>query len=210
MNNLETYKTLATPPKTALREIQAGRLRGKSDINPQWRIEAMTEQFGLCGIGWKYTIDRLWIEPGSENQTMAFALVSIYIKTDGEWSAPIPGIGGNMIITKEKSGLYTSDEGFKMAVTDALSVAMKFIGVAADIYRGTYDTKYSTPPPQQQKPIPSNTVGSKPLMNDTTFNSLCTRLYAEGDELLEKAKKAYSLTSDQIAKAEIILSERTN
>lgn len=49
---------------------------------------------------------------------------------------------------------------------------------------------------------------TKPTMNDQTFNQLCTRLYSEGEELLEKAKKAYAMTADQIAKAEIILSER--
>jgi hypothetical protein len=59
--------------------------------------------------------------------------------------------------------------------------------------------------PKQQKPAQP---AGKPSMNETTFNQLCGRLYAEGDELLEKAKKAYTLTADQLNKAEIILSER--
>ena len=41
-----------------------------------------------------------------------------------------------MLVTKERDGLRTNDEGFKMATTDALSVAMKMLGVAADIYAG--------------------------------------------------------------------------
>jgi hypothetical protein len=205
MGNLTIYKTLATPPAGATKPIAAGRLKGKSDINPQWRIEAMTEVFGICGIGWKYSIDRLWTEAGSDNQVMAFALVSLYVKLDGEWSEAIPGIGGNMIVAVERSGLHTSDEGFKMAVTDALSVAMKFVGVAADVYRGVFDTKYNAPAPQQQNPAQP---AGKPSMNETTFNQLCSRLYAEGEELLEKAKKAYTLNADQLNKAEIILDER--
>lgn len=48
---IDIYTTLATPPTDALKTIQAGNLRGKSDINPQWKIEAITAQFGLCGIG---------------------------------------------------------------------------------------------------------------------------------------------------------------
>ena len=47
-------------------------------------------------------------------------------------------------MAKESKGLYSSDEGYKMAVTDALSVAMKSLGVAADIYAGKWDgSKYA-------------------------------------------------------------------
>ena len=34
----------------------------------------------------------------------------------------------------ESKGAYVSDECYKMALTDALSVAMKALGVAADVY----------------------------------------------------------------------------
>jgi hypothetical protein len=44
----------------------------------------------------------------------------------------------------EKIGPYNSDEAFKMATTDALSVALKMIGVASAIYEGKWDgSKYS-------------------------------------------------------------------
>ena len=55
-DNLSIYNALKQPPKEALRAIQGGRLAGKTDINPQWRYKALTEQFGPCGIGWKYEI----------------------------------------------------------------------------------------------------------------------------------------------------------
>jgi hypothetical protein len=71
-----------------------------------------------------------------------------------------------------------------------------------------FDAHDNRPKAATTKNNPPQATG-KPLMNDATFNNLCTRLYAEGEELLEKAKKAYALTSDQIAKAEIILSERS-
>lgn len=51
MSAIEIYKSLSQPPATALRQITAGNLKGKTDINPQWRYEAMTEKFGLVGIG---------------------------------------------------------------------------------------------------------------------------------------------------------------
>ena len=52
----EWFMRNANPPQDALKPITAGRLKGKSDINPQWRIQALTEQYGICGVGWAYEI----------------------------------------------------------------------------------------------------------------------------------------------------------
>ena len=153
-DNMEYWDKLKRPPASALKTIKAGRLAGMTDCKPQWRYEAMTSLFGACGEGWKYTIDKLWREDGSGGQVMAFAQVSVYFLLDegGEWSEPIPGIGGSMLVALEKEGkpderLHTSDEGYKMAVTDALSVALKLLGVAADIYMGSWDgSKYKDEP----------------------------------------------------------------
>jgi len=143
MEGIEIYYKLARPPKDALKAIGGGRLKGMTDIKPQWRIKAMTEQFGLCGIGWTYSIDKVWSEPGGSGDAMCFAIVSVKIKSGDSWGEPFQGIGGSQIIEMEKAGLHTNDEGYKMAVTDALSVAFKMIGVAADIYMGNWDgTKY--------------------------------------------------------------------
>lgn len=142
-DNMTLYNAVRTPPPEALREIKAGRLAGKSDINPMWRIKALTEQFGPCGEGWKYTIERLWTEQGANGEIAAFALINLYHRIGEGWSEPIPGIGGNSFVAKEKSGMYTSDECYKMALTDALSVACKALGVAADGFTGR-QTKPST------------------------------------------------------------------
>lgn len=149
----EYWQRLKQPPKWALRTIGAGRLKGKTDINPQWRYQAMTKVFGPCGIGWRYEIARVWDQPTVENQVMAFAEVNLFIKVNDEWSEPIPGVGGSMLVAKEKSGPYASDECYKMAITDALSVALKMLGVAADIYAGLWDgTKYNVSEDKQTGP----------------------------------------------------------
>jgi len=83
MNNLELWEKLHRPPITALKTIKGGRMSGKTDISPQWRLKVMTETFGPVGIGWKYEIERLWTEPGSDGQVCAFALVYIYENHDG-------------------------------------------------------------------------------------------------------------------------------
>ena len=41
---IEIYNSLSRPPVDALRPIQAGKLKGKTDINPQWRYKAMTKR----------------------------------------------------------------------------------------------------------------------------------------------------------------------
>ena len=144
--NLRFYEQLRQVPDYALKQIGAGRLKGMSDINPVYRIKAMTEAFGPCGIGWKYVITKQWLETYGQ-EVKVFTNIDLFIKVDGEWSDAIPGTGGSAIVAIERNGAYVSDEAYKMALTDALSVAMKSLGVAADVYyskdkQGQFDTKY--------------------------------------------------------------------
>lgn len=143
MDNLEIYNTVRSVPENAKKEICAGRLRGKTDINPMWRIKILTETFGTCGIGWKYENVRYWLERGANDEISAFCSLDLRVKIGNEWSEAIPGIGGSAFVAKEKSGLYTSDECYKMALTDALSVACKALGIGADVYWNGDKTKYS-------------------------------------------------------------------
>ena len=141
MDNLKYYNQGRQVPQEAKKSIGGGRLKGMTDINPMWRIKKLTEMFGPCGIGWKYEIEKEWIEKNGDEQA-AFIGINLYIKDDGKWSDAIPGIGGSMFVTKEKAGLYTSDECFKMALTDALSVSCKALGIAADVYFDKDKSKY--------------------------------------------------------------------
>lgn len=144
------YEAMAQPPQEALKPIDFGALKGKSDINPQWRIEALTEQFGLCGIGWKFEIVNTATQPCGDGQILLFMQVNLYVKDGEQWGAAIPGFGGDMLITKNKNGLVPNDEAYKMCLTDALGNAAKCVGVAANVYRGFNDgSKYSKAQPQQ-------------------------------------------------------------
>ena len=153
MDNMKIYNAAKECPANALKPIAAGRLKGKSDINPMWRIKTLTEQFGACGIGWYYDIDEQRLEAGANGEIAAFCNISLYIRIDGEWSKPIKGTGGSMFVANEKNGLYTSDECFKMALTDAISVACKALGFAADVYWNADRTKYD----QTREPIKQST-----------------------------------------------------
>lgn len=145
MGNLDLYNKLKVVPQEAIKPIQSGRLKGKSDINPMWRIRTMTEHFGVCGVGWKYVITKQWTETyGTE--TKAYCNIDLFVKVDGQWSDAIQGTGGSSEVTMERNGSYVSDECYKMALTDALSVAMKALGVGADIYfeKGKSTMDYSS------------------------------------------------------------------
>ena len=86
---------------------------------------------------------------------MAFVDISLYVKVEGSWSDAIIGTGGSSFVANEKSGLYTSDEAFKMAVTDAISVACKQLGIGAAIYSGSkYPTSPETPKTPETPKVP--------------------------------------------------------
>lgn len=143
MENLELYEKFRRVPAEAKKAIEGGRLKGKTDINPMWRIKALTEQFGPCGIGWYYTPVKKWMEICG-NEIAAFVDIELFVKVGGEWSKPISGTGGSKFAEKEKSGVYVSDECYKMATTDAISVACKQLGIGADVYWEKDRTKYDT------------------------------------------------------------------
>ena len=142
MKGLELYDKIRAVPQNACKRIEAGRLKGKTDINPMWRIKAMTEVFGPCGIGWKYTITEKRMETGANGEIAAFVDIDLFVKDGDGWSEAIPGTGGSMFVAKEKNGPYTSDECFKMALTDAISVSCKALGMGADVYLEMDKTTY--------------------------------------------------------------------
>jgi len=164
MDNMEIYNAVRKPPNNATKQITGGRLSGMTDINPMWRIKALTEQFGPCGFGWKYEITDKRLEQGADGVVAAFVDIKLYVKLD-EWSAPIPGTGGSSFVAKESKGLYTSDECFKMALTDAISVACKLLGFGADVYWEGDNTKYDR---QQQKPSDSQNLACSLCNNPIT------------------------------------------
>lgn len=185
MENLEIYNKVKEVPQNAQKEIQAGRLKGMTDINPQWRIEKLTEVFGPVGIGWyAKEINREFVD-GANEEKMCFVDIELYVKVDNEWSKPIYGTGGSTFVAKEKNGLYTSDEVVKMAYTDAISVACKQLGFGADIYWNKSDSKYQQRTnTNQTKSTTIKKVDKPVMMEQRQLQSI--RIYLAKDEELKK------------------------
>lgn len=155
MDNMKIYEAARAVPQEALKTIQAGRLKGMSDINPMFRIKRLTEMFGPCGVGWWYEITRKEITFDEiTNQKCAFVDINLYY-TDpetGHDSHAIPGTGGASFVSTERNGPYMSDECYKMALTDAISVAAKALGVAADVYYKNDRSKYTKDTLETEQP----------------------------------------------------------
>ena len=218
-NNLQFYERLRQVPDYALKPIAAGRLKGMSDINPVFRIKVMTETFGACGVGWKYVITKQWTEVYGQ-EVKAFCNIELFVKVNGEWSDAIPGTGGSSMVTMESKGAFVSDEAYKMALTDALSVAMKSLGVAADVYyskdkQGNFETKYETQNYSQQpvaqptaQPAPQHTAQLQipkvvfDEINNATSMQVLTSIYYKYPMYQQVAQFTGALTArkDQLAK----------
>lgn len=156
-NNLWLYEKYKEPPQEALRDFNNGSFKG-TEINIMWRIRCLTEEFGPCGIGWYFDIIRTWTENGVNNEVLCFAEIKLYVKHDGEWSKGISATGGSKLVEWYSSKKYNSntDEGYKMALTDALGVACKLLGFGAKVYWEQEKGKY-TKNDDDNKNKPSNT-----------------------------------------------------
>lgn len=182
-DNMTVYEQVRKVPVEAQKKITGGRLNGMTDINPMWRIQKLTEVFGIVGVGWYPEIVSERLEQGSDGEVTAHTNINLYVRVDDGWSKPIPGVGGAKFIAEERGGLYTDDEAFKKAYTDALSVACKALGIGADVYwaKGG-ETKY-TPAQPAQAPVRED----KPLTLD------------EASQITTKSgKKFYELSEDQL------------
>ena len=154
--NMALYERFRSVPDEAKKPIKGGRLKGFTDINPMWRIKVLTEAVGPCGIGWWYKITDKRLE-GSGDEIRAFVDIELYYRWNGEVSQPIPGTGGSSFLTKEQSGAYTSDECYKMALTDAISVSAKALGIGADVFYERDRDKYT-----QSEEDPRRSYGQQP------------------------------------------------
>lgn len=144
--NLRLWEAFRAVPETAKKKIQGGHLNGKTDINPVWRMKVLTETFGPIGFGWNVREVERWTNECA-GEVGAFVKVELRVKLGDTWSEPIEGTGGSKLCGKGR-GEGINDEAWKMATTDAISVACKSLGIAANVYfekDAYYGTKYESP-----------------------------------------------------------------
>ncbi len=87
--NMRIYDAVRAVPPEAIKPITAGRLKGKSDINPMWRIKVLTEQFGPCGEGWYTEGVRYWTIVQEKSLEMAvFCELQLHYRGENGWGRP--------------------------------------------------------------------------------------------------------------------------
>jgi hypothetical protein len=207
---------------------RAGGFKGTA-LKPMWSYRRMTEEFGPCGKGWGVGKPDFQVVPGPEGEVLVFCTASVWwLETDAA-SAPmgdnpihtVYGVGGDKAVGKNKYGLATDDEAFKKAYTDAVTNALKMIGVAADIHMGMFDdSKYvnamreefaDEAPAQSDPPRKANGLPEKGWRNDGTRTSFALKkeqpdlfptMSREVDECgtllsLDKLRESYRKTMEE-------------
>ena len=142
LDNMKIWDALGkTDPAHTKQFTRAGGFRGTA-IKPMWANLRMTEFFGPCGIGWgMYKPEYQLVEVAEE--VLVYCTLNVWYAIDGKERGQVYGVGGDKVAVKGKDGIRTDDEAFKKAYTDALSNAMKMIGVGADVHLGQFeDNKY--------------------------------------------------------------------
>lgn len=164
MSNLDMFDRYSAVPDSAKKSIKGGRLKGMTDINPMWRIQCLTKEYGEVGFGWYVEVVEHWTEPQESGEIAMFVRLHLFVNRDGKWSKPIEGCGGSMLVAKESKGNYTDDEAYKKAETDALGTACKKLGIGSAVYWNGYSgSKYEQKEParrEEKKAVVCNDCGN--------------------------------------------------
>lgn len=206
MENLEWYEAFASVPENAKKKITGGKLNGKTDINPMWRIKMLTSTFGPCGFGWRTEITDHWVDV-ADGESAAWVVINLYVNDPetGKWSAPIVGVGGSKLNGKGQ-GDGINDEAFKMAETDAISVACKKLGMGADVHWEADRTKNDKTEPATSKKEPT-----KPIITEgcPLWQKAIAYCVTHG-EPATVLTGSYSMDEETLAKLQAAIDAQTN
>jgi hypothetical protein len=138
LGNMRIWSVLGkTDPAHTQKFTRPGGFKGTA-VKPMWANKQMTELFGPCGVGWGTSEPKFQLVTADE-EILVYCTVGMWYFDNGLKEGLVYGIGGDKVLLKTQQGLRSDDEAFKKSYTDALSNAMKFIGVAADVHMGLFD-----------------------------------------------------------------------
>lgn len=129
---------------------RAGGFSGTA-IKPMFSYRRMTEEFGPCGTGWGVGEPSFQVVSGENKEVLVYCTASIWYKDANGNPSYVHGVGGDKVVTyikaneqyKRPERWENDDEAFKKAFTDAVTNALKLIGVGADVHMGMFDdSKY--------------------------------------------------------------------
>lgn len=188
-DNLRIWAALGkTDPAHTKGFSRAGGFRGTS-TKPIWVYRRLTEQFGPVGVGWGHNKPDYQVVNGGNDEVLVYCTVECW-HTSRENT--FHGVGGDKVVAKNKNGLFSDDEAFKKAFTDAVMNAFKSVGVAADIHMGLFDDdKYVSQVRKEFEPHQDLPTGP---INDETRDWLAGKIDSTGKPVGEFCK-ALGVTS---------------
>lgn len=163
-----------TDPSQTKSFTRGGGFKGTA-IKPMWSYRRMTEEFGPCGLGWGVGEPSFHVHPGCDGETLVYCTALVWYRHEDK-DCRVYGVGGDKVVNKFSSGLKSDDEAFKKAFTDAVTNALKLIGVGADVHMGMFDdNKYvNTMREEFSEPAdaPKRQVGINPKTGMATAHAL--------------------------------------
>jgi hypothetical protein len=175
-----------TDPKHTQQFKRGGGFKGTA-IKPIWSYRRMTEEFGPCGLGWGVGEPTFQVVQGVNNELLVYCTASVWYTTGGDTSQTVYGVGGDKIVTHIRANEQynrperweNDDEAFKKAFTDAVTNALKLIGVGADVHMGLFDdNKYVNTMREEfaetpaEKPVSSASLKKPDENGKTAWNRL--------------------------------------
>jgi hypothetical protein len=172
-NNTELWDKLCRVPPEHLKSFKrAGGFQGTA-IKPMWSIHRMTEIFGPVGDGWGTDEPQFQTVPGNNGEVLVYCTVAVW--HGGGATGRFYGVGGDKVVKYTRADeKYTrperwenDDEAFKKAFTDAVTNALKHLGVGADVHMGLWDgNKYVDEQKEQEPPTKKQAYERSGIVRD--------------------------------------------
>lgn len=142
MSNLEFWDRVKKTDPRRVKAITGKQYKGNSP-QPYYLVERMTEEFGMCGIGWGIRIISERMERMTDTDLLHVAHVEVwYMKGDKRGSIEQVGQTKAAYMTS-KGSMMVDEDAPKKSVTDAMTKCMSYLGFSGDIFSGHWDdSKY--------------------------------------------------------------------
>lgn len=142
MSNREFWDKVKKTDPSRVKAITGKQYKGNSP-QPYYLVERMTEEFGMCGIGWGVDILSERMERLTETDVLHVAVVELWY-VQGDKRGTIQQVGQTKAAYMTSKGSMMVDEDApKKSVTDAMTKCMSYLGFSGDIFSGHWDdSKY--------------------------------------------------------------------
>lgn len=142
MSNREFWDRVQKTDPRRVKPITGKPYKGNSP-QPYYLVERMTEEFGMCGIGWGIKILSERMERLTDTDVLHIAHIELWYM-QGEKRASIEQVGQTKAAyVTNKGPMMVDEDAPKKSVTDAMTKCMSYLGFSGDIFSGHWDdSKY--------------------------------------------------------------------